>query len=108
VQRYLADPRRVTKITTSWAVAMERAIERVEQEVGNIRLPMHWYVGTGDLLCDHEDAKNVFEKLPAAAANDQTIELWPGYYHELHNEPEQLRAPVIASIHAWIRARLPG
>jgi alpha-beta hydrolase superfamily lysophospholipase len=106
VQRYVADPRRVTKITTSWAVAMERAIKRVEREVGNIRVPMHWYLGTGDLLCDHEDAKKVFDSLPAAAANDQTIELWPGYYHELHNEPEQLRAPVIASIHAWIQARL--
>ena len=106
VQRYVADPRRVTKITTSWAVAMERAIDRVEQEVGKISVPMHWYVGTGDMLCDHESTTKVFASLPAAASNDQTIELWAGYYHELHNEPAELRAPVIASIHAWIRARL--
>jgi alpha-beta hydrolase superfamily lysophospholipase len=106
VQRYVADPRRVTKITTSWAVAMENAIERVEQEVGKISLPMHWYVGTGDLLCDHEASKKVFDSLPAAPSNDQTLELWAGYYHELHNEPAELRKPVIESIHAWIRARL--
>lgn len=106
VQRYVADPRRVTKITTSWAVAMERAIERVEREVKTIELPMHWYVGTGDLLCDHEASKRVFESLPSAPSNDQTIELWPGYYHELHNEPAELRKPVIDSIHAWIRTRL--
>lgn len=106
VQRYAADPRRVTKITTGWAAAMERAIERVEREARGIGLPMHWYVGTGDLICDHEATQKVFATLPDPKGKDQSIEIWPGYYHELHNEPPDLRAPVIAKVHEWIQAHV--
>lgn len=106
VARYVADPRRVTKITLSWANALEPAIERVENQARKLTVPMHWYVGTGDRICDHEAAQKVFATLPDPSGNDQTIEVWPGYYHELHNEPAQLRAPVIADVHAWITARL--
>lgn len=105
VRRYDLDPRRVKKVTTSWILAMERAIERVEQEIRKVTLPMHWYVGTGDLICDTEATRTAFKTLPDASANDQEIEVWPGYYHELHNEPPELRAPVIAKVHEWILAR---
>ena len=109
VRRYAEDPRRTTKITTRWAVSMEQAIARVEAQLASIRVPMYWYVGTGDLICDHTATQRVFASLPAAAEHDQSLELWPGYYHELHNEPAKLRAPVIAKVHAWIEARLdPG
>ncbi len=84
VARYVADPRRVTKVTTSWAAAMERAIERVEREARTIEAPMFWYVGTGDRICDHEAAERVFASLPDPAGKDQRVEVWPGYYHELH------------------------
>jgi lysophospholipase len=103
VARYAADPRRVTKITTSWANALEPAIDRVENEVRKVGLAMHWYVGTGDRICDHEATQKVFATLPDPTGNDQSIEIWPGYYHELHNEPAPLRAPVIAKIHGWIK-----
>src|SRR5690606_13061644 len=103
VARYAADPRRVTKITTSWAAAMERAIARVEAEARTITVPMHWYVGTGDLICDHTAAEKVFASLPDPSGNDQSIEIWPGYYHALHHEPAELRAPVIAPAHEWVR-----
>ncbi len=106
VARYVGDPRRVTKITTSWANALEPAIARVEDELRKVEIPMYWYVGTGDKICDHEAAQKVFATLPNPSGNDQSIEIWPGYYHELHNEPEQLRAPVIAKVHGWIGDRL--
>lgn len=108
VARYAADPRRVTKITTSWAAAMERAIARIETEARTISVPMHWYVGTGDLICDHTAAEKVFATLPDQSGNDQTLEVWPGYYHELHNEPAELRAPVIAKVHEWLNGRMSG
>jgi len=106
VARYVADPRRVTKITTSWAAAMERAIARVEAEAAKLSVPMHWYVGTGDQICDHAAAQNVFATLADPARHDQSIEVWDGYFHELHNEPTELRAPVIAKVHGWITAHL--
>jgi lysophospholipase len=106
VARYVADPRRVTSITTAWANAMEPAIERVEREARTIELPMHWYVGTADQIVDAEAAQKVFASLPDAKGKDQSLEVWSGYFHELHNEPAELREPVIASIHAWILARV--
>lgn len=106
VARYAADPRRVTKITTSWAAAMERAIARVEAEARKLSLPMLWYVGTGDQICDHAAAQRVFASLADPSGHDQSIEVWDGYFHELHNEPSELRAPVIAQVHGWIGARL--
>ncbi len=106
VARYVADPRRVTKVTTSWANALGPAIERVENEARKLELPMHWYVGTGDRICDHEAAQRVFATLPNPTGNDQSIEIWPGYYHELHNEPAELRKPVIDVVHGWITSRI--
>ena len=106
VARYVADPRRVTKITLSWANSLRPAIDRVEAEIRRVTVPMHWYVGTGDLICDCEETRRIFATLPRPGHNDQSIEVWPGYYHELHNEPAELREPVIAKVHEWIQGRL--
>jgi alpha-beta hydrolase superfamily lysophospholipase len=106
VARYVADPRRVTKITLGWANSLRPAIDRVEAEIRKVTLPMHWYVGTGDGICDCEETKRIFATMPDPRGNDQSIESWPGYYHELHNEPKELREPVIRKAHEWIQARL--
>ncbi|PRQ05114.1 alpha/beta hydrolase [Enhygromyxa salina] len=107
VQRYDLDPRRTRKVTTGWVIAMEAASERVQQEAQKLTLPMHWYVGTGDQIVNSSVTQQTFAGLSQAQARDQSIEVWPGYFHELHNEPTELRAPVIAKVHAWIRDRLP-
>jgi alpha-beta hydrolase superfamily lysophospholipase len=106
VAAYVADPRRVTKITLAWANSLRPAIDRVEAELRKISLPMYWYVGTGDSICDCEEARRIFATLPDPKGNDQSIEIWPGYFHELHNEPTELREPVLAKVRGWIEARL--
>ena len=108
VQRYDLDPRRTRKVTTGWVIAMEAATDRVQREIRKLTLPMHFYIGTGDTICDPEATRRAFAALPNPKQHDQSIEVWPGYFHELHNEPTELRAPVIAKVHAWIRDRLPG
>lgn len=102
VERYIADGDRVDTITPAWALAMEAATERVAAEVRGVDLPMHWYVGTGDRICDHEATQEVFASLPDPSGKDQSLEIWPGYAHELHNEPAELRQPVIDKVHAWL------
>lgn len=106
VRIYEADTQRVTVVSARWASAMEAAIERVEQEVMRLRLPMLWYVGTGDLICDPQATRDVFAKLPATEANDQSLRVFDGYFHELHNEPAELRAPVHEMLDTWIRERI--
>lgn len=104
VARYVADPLRVDVVTAGFFGAMTAAIARVEAEAGKIELPCLWYVGTGDRICDHTSTQRVFGGLTKAAARDQTLREFAGYYHELHNEPAELRAPIVAMIQAWIEA----
>jgi alpha-beta hydrolase superfamily lysophospholipase len=106
VQRYIADERRVSVVSAGWFAAMNEAIARVEAEVSRIDLPTLWYVGTGDLICDHRATERVFARLPAPDERDHTLRRFDGYYHELHNEPEAERAPVFEMITAWIEKRL--
>lgn len=105
VARYAADPRRVDVVTAGWFAAMNAAIARVEHGVGTIELPSLWYAGTGDRIVDHTAIERVFARIPEPAERDQSLRLFPGYYHELHNEPAELRAPIVEMIRAWLAER---
>jgi acylglycerol lipase len=106
VAKYDADPRRVTKVTTRWFVAMNEAAARVQSEIGRITVPLLWCIGTGDQICDHTASERAFANLRDPNANDQTLRAFDGYYHELHNEPEPDRAEVISTYVDWIEARV--
>jgi alpha-beta hydrolase superfamily lysophospholipase len=106
VKRYLADTHRVDVVTAGFFAAMNDAIARVGREAERIELPMLWYVGTGDKICDPEATMRVFAALKGAEARDQTLRRFDGYYHELHNEPDELRRPIVDMIRGWIEAHL--
>ena len=102
VRAYEADDRRSRVITVGWFAAMERAIARVEGSVAALDLPMLWLVGTGDRIVDPAAVRRVFERLPDPSAHDQRLEVFEGYYHELHNEPPDLREPVRTLVLDWL------
>jgi alpha-beta hydrolase superfamily lysophospholipase len=106
VARYAADPRRTRVVTAGWYVAMKRAAARVAREVQRLELPMLWYAGTGDLICDYSVTRRVFGRLAEARENDQRFETFDGYYHECHNEPPELREPVLRLVEKWIEDRV--
>lgn len=108
VARYAADPRRATKVTAGWAKAVEAAHARVVAEAKDVELPMLVYVGTGDQVVKVPPIVDVMEGLPDAEARDQTLRTFEGYYHELHNEPAQLRKPILEMVRAWIDAHASG
>lgn len=85
---------------------MKEATARVRAEASKIELPMLWYVGTGDTICSHEATMEVFRSIPDAAARDQSLHCFAGYYHELHNEPEELREPVMEMLEKWLLEHL--
>lgn len=106
VRRYVADPLRVPVVTAGWFAGMNAAIARVEREGSKLELPCLWYVGTGDRIVDPVVTQRVFASFPKTAERDQTLRMFEGYYHELHNEPEHLRKPVFEMIRGWIAAHL--
>lgn len=107
VTKYAEDQRRATDSSAGWVRAMTAAIDNVNARVAEIKTPLYWYAGTDDKIVDTKTSEDAFARLPAAEDNDQTFRLWEGYYHELHNEPPELRAPVIESILDWFDARVP-
>ncbi|MEM9454693.1 MAG: lysophospholipase [Myxococcota bacterium] len=105
VARYIRDPRRTKVFSAGWFAAMQRATARVRAEVATIETPCLWYVGTGDLICDHKATIEVFRSIPDADARGHALHCFEGYYHELHNEPPDLRAPVLEMVEQWILER---
>ena len=106
VARYEADPRRVRKVSTRWFVEMTAAADRVKANVSRIVAPLLWAVGTGDQICDHQESLQAFSRLTNPADNDQHLEVFDGYYHELHNEPPAERAKLMSTYLSWITERL--
>jgi alpha-beta hydrolase superfamily lysophospholipase len=105
VAAYDADPLRSKVVTAGWFAAMNRAMERVTAGLPDVTTPLLLYVGTGDRIVDAHAAQRGFERLRQPAAHDQTLRVFEGYYHELHNEPPERRAGVLELVVGWIRDR---
>jgi len=106
VELYSNDRRRVDKVSARWFAAMNAAIVRVSADAPRLDLPMLWYVGTGDRVCDPIATRTLFDRFPEAGARGQSLRSFDGYYHELHNEPELLRQPIKEMLLNWIDQRL--
>lgn len=106
VARYAEDPRRIDVVSARWFQRMNQARARVVAELSGCTMPLYWYVGTGDKIVDHTASVEAFATLPAPEDHDQTLQSFEGYYHELHNEPPELRKPVVDSVREWIAARI--
>ena len=69
-----------------------------------ISCPLLIQHGTADNICSFEASREFFAGLPSGN-KDVEFKAWEGYYHELHNEPEDERNKSIAYIADWIIAR---
>ncbi|HEY0132461.1 MAG TPA: alpha/beta hydrolase [Nannocystis sp.] len=106
VELYTRDTRRIDKVSARWFAAMNAAIVRVSAEAPQLDLPMLWYVGTGDRVCDPMATRALFDRFPEAGVRNQSLRSFDGYYHELHNEPELLRQPIKEMLLGWIDQRM--
>jgi len=69
-----------------------------------ISVPLLVQHGTDDKVTSFEATRELFAKLPPGNP-DREFKAWEGYYHELHNEPEDERNEAIKYIAEWILAR---
>lgn len=108
VAAYASDERRVQVLSAGWLRAMQAGVARVREEASAITLPMRLYLGTADLVVNPEATKVLFQSLPDAAARDQTLREYEGYFHELHNEPAAEREVVLSMLDTWIAEHMAG
>lgn len=99
VRAYDADPlnyRGKTRVRTG--AEMLAAIEGVKAGLGSLTLPLLILHGTADRLTAPSGSRLLADR---AGSADVTLKLYDGWYHELHNEPEQ--ETVFADIVRWLK-----
>lgn len=102
IRAYTSDPLVHNKISVRLATSMLEAGEWALKHAAEFPLPLLLIHGTKDILTSAPASEEFAARAPA----DQcTLKLWPGFYHETHNEPE--KAEVLDFIVAWLRKHTP-
>jgi len=102
VKAYVNDPLVFHgKTPARLAAEMLKAMRRVTAEADKIALPIIIFQGSADRLVDPGDAQLLYDK---ASSKDKTIKIYPGFYHEVFNEPE--RAIVLKDVEDWLKAHV--
>ena len=97
---YAADPLVNRKVSPKWFAEAQRAMHVVAESVSRITLPTLVMHGTEDKLASVEATKRMFERIGSA---DKELVIYPGYYHELFNEPE--KQEVFERVTDWLGKR---
>ncbi len=84
---------------TGWELL--QAMRRIEQQMSAITQPILIMHGSGDKLSNPESSQELYD---GVRSSDKTLKIYDGFYHEIHNDPEQKR--VLEDITNWILARL--
>ncbi len=98
VKRYVNDPLVHHKATVGWGKSTLEAIAWSDQHVGEWTLPVLFMHGEQDQLGYADGSREFASKIKG----DCTLKIWPGMYHEVHNEPE--KEQVFAYLLDWLDA----
>ncbi len=79
-----------------------RAGEEAQQRLAELQVPFLVFHGTADRLTPPSWSKRLYAE---AQAEDKTLHLYEGLYHETFNEPEQEQ--VLEDLGAWLGQRIP-
>lgn len=98
VQAYINDPLVFHgKTPARIGAEMLSAMERINSEVSKISLPFIVVQGADDKLVHPNGAQMLFDK---ASSKDKSLEIYPGMFHEVFNEPNRLR--VLKDVEIWL------
>ncbi len=101
-RRYSADPLVNRLVSFRWFTEMTRAMREVREIGPALTLPLLVMHGTGDKIVSFDASKRLFDHIES---KDKEFVAYPGYYHELFNEPE--KAEIYLKVTEWIDARMP-
>jgi len=88
------------KITSSFFVNVHFAGPYVLEHAAKINVPLLLMHGTEDKLTSHGATQELHERIPERSE----LKLWEGFYHELHNEPEQ--EELLSYVTQWLEKHL--
>jgi len=85
VSRYINDPLVHHEVSVGWGKSALVAIPWMEQHANEWTLPVLFMHGEKDILGYAEGSREFSSKIKG----DCTLKIWPGLFHEVHNEPEK-------------------
>jgi alpha-beta hydrolase superfamily lysophospholipase len=97
---YAADPLVNRKVSGKWFGEATRAMQETAEWAPRVTTPMLVMHGTDDRLASVDATRRMFERI---ASPDKELVIYPGYYHELFNEPE--KQEVFERVTDWIEKR---
>ena len=98
VQAYINDPLVFHgKTPARIGAEMLSAMQRINSEASKIALPFIVVQAADDKLVHPSGAQMLFNK---ASSKDKSIEIYPGMFHEVFNEPNRLR--VLKDVEIWL------
>jgi acylglycerol lipase len=102
VKTYVNDPLVFHgKTPARLASEMLKAMQRVTAEVEKITLPFITIQGGADKLVDPGGAQMLYDR---AGSKDKTLNVYPGLFHEVHNEPDC--NTMFKDMETWLEAHI--
>ncbi|XP_055353331.1 monoglyceride lipase-like [Paramacrobiotus metropolitanus] len=93
------------KLSVETAHVLLCAADRIVDNMERITWPLLCIHGDTDRICDVRGAEVLLEK---AASVDKTVSIYPGSYHRVHNEPNNVGTKCVNEVISWINARIPS
>src|SRR5262249_3202783 len=100
---YARDPLVHRLVSARWFSETARAMDEIAGAAPVIKAPVLLMHGTDDKLASVDATRRVFERI---GSDDKQLIVYPGFYHELFNEPE--KAGVFATAGDWLSRRCNG
>ncbi len=102
VKRYSDDPLNFHgRVPARSGTNLLELLHRTRPRLPELKLPVLILHGEADSICPPSGSQLVYDQV---ASSDKTLTLYPGLFHEIHNEPEQVT--VIRDILAWLDAQI--
>ena len=102
---YDADPLNNKNATARWFTEASAAQESAYARAGELTLPCLFLHGGSDRVADPRRTEELFKKV---SSSDKTLEILPGQFHEILNEPKETREKTIARIGEWLSSHAEG
>ena len=99
VQAYQNDSLVHDKVSARWFTEFLSAMESVNQQAEQLRVPILLQVAGDDYLVNAQSSQRFFEKLTVA---DKTLHVYDGQYHEIYNEAVDQRQKALGDLESWL------
>jgi len=101
VAAYVSDPLvNHDKMSARMVAELFAGMKQVQAEAGQITLPLLLLHGGADVMASPEGSRFLYEHVSSA---DKTLEIFPGLFHEIFNEPEH--EAIFATVLEWCDKR---